>query len=245
MGLAKATRTGSFLLSVLALAAILALAGCGDDGGDSGTAATSASAESNSNAGNGTGAGATDGDDAASDGEGQGSKASQPDGKRESGATPEQRRKATTVDIKLKSPGFTSGTALSARYTCDGADESPPLRWSGLPLEAEELILLVLGSRPVGESLFFSWAVAGLDPSLEEIEANGLPSDATLGKNSFGEEAYSICPPKGQGETYVFMLYAIPDALSPESGFDPMVLREEVLDQAGNVGFFIAPYSRG
>jgi phosphatidylethanolamine-binding protein (PEBP) family uncharacterized protein len=239
MRLAKATRTGSFLLPVLALAAVLLLAGCGDDGEDSGTAATGTSADSAQAGGNG-GAG-----EAQSDGEGQASNGSQPEGEREPGISPEQRRKGTTADIKLEIPGYAAaGSPLPARNTCDGADESPPLRWSGLPSEAEELVLLVLGSRPVGEKLVFNWAVAGLDPELEEIEEGELPSDAIQGENGFGKEGYSICPPKGQRENYVFMLYAIPEALSPEAGFDPLALREEVLDQAGNVGFLITPYTR-
>jgi phosphatidylethanolamine-binding protein (PEBP) family uncharacterized protein len=241
MRLAKAIRTGSFLLPVLALAAVLLLAGCGDDGEDSGTAATGASAESAESDGNAD----TNNGEAQSDGEGQASNGSQPEGEREPDITPEQRRKGTTADIKLEIPGYPGGGApLPARYTCDGADESPPLRWSNLPPEAEELVLLVLGSQPVNEKLFFNWAVAGLDPELEEIEEGEMPSDAIQGENGFGKEGYSICPSKGQRENYVFMLYAIPEALSPEAGFDPLALREEVLDQAGNVGFLIAPYTR-
>lgn len=51
----------------------------------------------------------------------------------------------------------------------------------------------------------------GLSLSLTEILTGAI-----LGKNGYGEEAYSICPAQGQGETYVFTLYALPQALSPK-----------------------------
>jgi hypothetical protein len=46
--------------------------------------------------------------------------------------------------------------------------------------------------------------MAGLDPSLQGIEAAELPKGAIIGKskNSFGEESYEICPrPASQKST--------------------------------------------
>jgi phosphatidylethanolamine-binding protein (PEBP) family uncharacterized protein len=233
------------------------LSGCGggdDSSADSSSAGTTTSAESaNADSASAGSAGQDKGgqkpqpEDRAKAPSGTSkSKAAEPAGERESGITPEQRRKATVADVKLESPAFASGAAIPTRYGCGGENESPALKWSDLPPEAAELVLLVLNSVPVDEALFFNYAVAGIDPSLSEVKAGEVPAGAVVGKNSSGTEDYSLCPPKGKSsETYVFMLYAIPKALDPEPGFDPLKVREAVLAEAGNVGYMVAPYAGG
>lgn len=256
--LAKATRTGGVTLPVLALVATFALAGCGGGEDSSPETATAGTTTGPAEAANGSGAGerqaekakggsnAKQTSDERSSRKRGGSNVPQPAGEPEPGITPKQREKATTADVTLVSPGFDGGAALPAKYTCDGGNEPPPLRWSGLPSEAAELVLFALNMNPVNEALFFDWAVAGIDPGLEEIKEGKLPPGAVVGKNSFGKRGYGLCPPEaGESENYIFMLYAIPEALSPKQGFDPLVLREEVLAQSGNVGLLAASYKRG
>ena len=173
------------------------------------------------------------------------SKAPLPEGEREPGITPQQRKKATTASLTLESPAFKGGTALPARFTCDAKNTSPPLRWPAVPAGTGELVLIALNLLPVEGALFFDWAVAGLDPSLTELKEGELPQGAILGTNSFGKRAYGLCPPsKGKEERYLFMLYAIPEALNPKPGFDPLQLREEVLAEHGDVGLLATSYVR-
>jgi phosphatidylethanolamine-binding protein (PEBP) family uncharacterized protein len=245
--LAKAARTGSLLLPSLALAALPVFSGCG--GGDSPETtamdSTNSSAESGKDSAAGSGAVSQGKQSSGSANGKQGSNVSQPKGEPEPRITQRQRRKATTADITMASPAFVGGAVLPIKYTCDGENESPPLKWTGLPDEAVELVLFALNLNPVEEHVFFDWAVAGLDPSLEGIDAGKLPTGAVIGKNSFGKRGYSLCPPEaGQSESYIFMLYAIPKALAPKDGFDPLLLREEVLAQSGNVGLLSASYRR-
>lgn len=244
---AKAKRTGSIALPVLALVAILALSGCGgsDDSADTATSeASPAGAEAEKN-------GEKQGKAASGQGAGQSEKASSPkqgsggsEGEREPGITPEQERQATTADIKLESPSFKNGAALPAKYTCDGKNTWPALRWSGLPPEAGELVLLVLSVDPAEQKLLFDWAVGGLDPSLTSIEEGKLPPGAVVGENSFGKDGYAICPKPGTAQNYIFMLFAIPKALDPKPGFEARPFREEVLAEHGSVGLLNAPYQR-
>jgi phosphatidylethanolamine-binding protein (PEBP) family uncharacterized protein len=133
--------------------------------------------------------------------------------------------------------------SLATTYTCDGANSWPALRWSGVPAGSAELILYVMNVAPVEGKLFVDWAVAGLDPGLEGIEAGRLPKGAVVGTNGFGKRGYAICPPSG--EIYVFAVYALPRALSPQKGFDARELRKEILDVSGNVGLLAAAYARG
>jgi len=171
-----------------------------------------------------------------------------PSGEEEHKITPQQRREATVANITLESPSSppaARGTsALSAKYTCDGANTSPDLRWQGVPTETKELILFAMNIQPVEGKLFFDWAVAGLDPELEEIEAGTLPAGAIVGRNSFGKVGYEICP-TGSGETYIFTLFALPKKLSPAHGFDPFALRKAVAGVSGNAGLLGMSYARG
>lgn len=244
------------VLLALAAAAALLLAGCGG-GSEDQTQGTSAVAGSPSEA-TGQGQGAKE-EGAAKAGEGEGKGAAQGKGKSSSSqgaakakqgpgiappkgprvpeATPAELANSTIADISLESPGLggEGAIALPSRYTCEGEGSWPELRWSGVPADTKELILLVMALEPVGGELSYSWAVAGLDPGLEGIEAGKLPKGAIVGQNSFGKAGYEICP-QGKAETYVFALYALPRALSPKRGFDPDPLRDQVLDVSGNVG---------
>jgi phosphatidylethanolamine-binding protein (PEBP) family uncharacterized protein len=169
-----------------------------------------------------------------------------PKGPTEPAPTPAEVAHATVADMALQSPAIPpSGSigSIPATYTCDGKDSWPTLRWQGVPQGTAELALFAMNVQPVEEKLFFDWAVAGLDPSLEGIEAAKLPQGAIVGQNSFGKTGYSICPP--EGETYMFALYALPQRLSAKKGFDPGDLRKEVLQVSGDVGLLPAAYVRG
>jgi len=133
---------------------------------------------------------------------------------------------------------------LSAEYTCDGKNTSPALLWQGAPQGTAELVLFAMNIQPVEGKLFFDWAVAGLSPELEEIEAGKLPKGAVAGLNSFGKTGYEICP-EGGSETYMFTLFALPKKLSPGHGFDPIALRKEVAGVSGNAGLLALSYARG
>lgn len=173
----------------------------------------------------------------------------QPSGPEAPKITPQQRREATVANMILQSPSATGAAAagaqaLPAQYTCDGKNTSPALRWQGVPEGTAELVLFAMNIRPVEGKLFFDWAVAGLDPGLEEIPAGKLPKGAVLGRNGFGKAAYEICP-EGSGENYIFTLFALPKALSPSQGFDPTALRKAVLGVSGSAGLLGLSYTRG
>ena len=48
-----------------------------------------------------------------------------------------------TMTLTLTSEAFTSGGEIPSRYTCQGDDSSPPLRWTGVPEQARSLVLIV------------------------------------------------------------------------------------------------------
>jgi phosphatidylethanolamine-binding protein (PEBP) family uncharacterized protein len=171
-----------------------------------------------------------------------------PKGPAEQAPTADDVASATVADISLQSPAIIAAQGspgrLDATYTCDGKDSWPALKWGAIPAGSAELILYAMNVQPVDGQLFVDWAVAGLSPRLEEIEAGKLPSGAVVGTNGFGKAGYSLCP-TGSGEIYMFALYALPRSLELGRGFDAREARGRILDVSGNVGLLPAVYERG
>lgn len=263
---AKSASAG--ILPALAVAALLALSGCGG-GSDASSQSTGAGPQGSAKAETGpagssqpksqpsssAGAkaqaspGSPGPSGAQSDAGGtakHGAQIKQPKGAPERAPSAAEKANSALASIALQSPDLpvtsSSESQLPATYTCNGKNVPPDLEWSGVPEGTSELVLFVLGLEPVNEALFFNWAVAGFDPGLEGIEAGKLPKGAIAGQNSFGKEGYSVCPPQGKPETYIFALYALPSSLSPRKGFDPTALRKEILGISGNVGLMAASY---
>lgn len=271
--LASLAKTASAGAALALAVAVLLLTGCGGGSGDpettsaaqgsgqgpgtaQGSPAPGAAEEkakaAETDGGQGASSGSSSGGPNATAPQGSGQKhgprIALPKGPTEQAPTPAEIAQATVADMRLESPAILASEGspghLAATYTCDGADSWPALRWSGVPAGTAELALFVMNIQPVEEQLFVDWAVAGLDPSLEGIQAGQLPKGAVVGTNGFGKRGYSICP-QGGGEIYMFAIYALPQSLSPPKGFDGRELRKEVLDVSGNVGLLPAVYARG
>jgi phosphatidylethanolamine-binding protein (PEBP) family uncharacterized protein len=70
----------------------------------------------------------------------------------------------------LSSPAFATGQAIPARYTCEGADISPPLRWTAPPPRTRSLLLTLidLGTSPP----FRHWRLAAIPARLHRLAAD-------------------------------------------------------------------------
>jgi Raf kinase inhibitor-like YbhB/YbcL family protein len=47
------------------------------------------------------------------------------------------------MTMQISSSAFAPGMDIPVRHTCQGADVSPPLAWSGVPAGAKSLVLIV------------------------------------------------------------------------------------------------------
>jgi len=116
--------------------------------------------------------------------------------------------------MKITSSAFEEGKPIPAKYSCDGKDVSPPLRWTGVPSTAKTLALTVDDpDAPVGD--WFHWIVYNLPVSTTEL-TEGLPKFENLPKggkqamNDFKRLGYGgPCPPVGKPHRYFFKLYAL------------------------------------
>jgi Raf kinase inhibitor-like YbhB/YbcL family protein len=115
--------------------------------------------------------------------------------------------------MTLASPAFVHQGLIPARHTCDGADLSPPLLFSGVPAGAASLVL-VCDDPDAVSGVFDHFVLFNLSPATPGLP-EGLPAaaryaDGSLsGKNGWGRLGYGgPCPPSGV-HRYVFTLYAL------------------------------------
>ncbi len=140
----------------------------------------------------------------------------------------------SAVALKLSIPGLLGKqAALLSRYTCDGKDISLPLRWSGVPHGTAELVLFVAELNPVTAEGTYSWAVAGLRPTLRGLAAGQqLPAGAVVGRNSAGQIRYTVCPAKTHpNQVFIALLFALPHSVHAKPGFSASAL-ESTMEKA-------------
>jgi Raf kinase inhibitor-like YbhB/YbcL family protein len=121
----------------------------------------------------------------------------------------------------MTSSAFDAGGAIPRRFSCDGADGSPELAWTGVPDGTASLALLV--DDPDARD-FAHWIVYAMPASTAHLAEGAGAAGARLaqGTNDFGRVGYGgPCPPSGTHH-YRFTLYALakPLALSgaPRAG---------------------------
>ncbi len=154
--------------------------------------------------------------------------------------------------LLLSSSAFTSGSAVPTRFTCDGADVSPPLAWSGVP--AGTVSFAVIADDPDAPGgTWLHWVLFNVPGTLAALP-EGLAGTGELrqvggarqGRNDFGKLGYGgPCPPPGRAHRYFFRLYALDTSLPLKAGAArrevEQAMRGHVLGEATLMG----TYARG
>jgi Raf kinase inhibitor-like YbhB/YbcL family protein len=123
---------------------------------------------------------------------------------------------AERARIKITSSAFQEGGNLPSKFTCDGADISPPLQITGAPSEAKSLVLIA-DDPDAPSGLFTHWLVWNLPPQTNSI-AEGSAPNGVHGTNDFGKPSYKgPCPPPGT-HRYSFKIFALDRELDLSSG---------------------------
>jgi phosphatidylethanolamine-binding protein (PEBP) family uncharacterized protein len=78
---------------------------------------------------------------------------------------------------RLTSRAFQGGAKIPARYTCDGANTSPPLSWSGA-LETARSFVIICSDPDAPGGMLYHWAVPHGAAALTEnhLTIIGAPS---------------------------------------------------------------------
>lgn len=135
-------------------------------------------------------------------------------------------------DMTLTSPAFQHGERIPDRHTCNGADLSPELHWSGVPNGTKELVLICHDPDAPVTHGWTHWVLYGIPADLtglpEGVTPHGDNSIGTEGTTTFDAQQFNgPAPPPGHGtHHYFFHLYA----LSEVSNLSPGLTREEVLE---------------
>lgn len=115
---------------------------------------------------------------------------------------------ATGGPFRLTSSAFADGDAIPREFSCDAANVSPPLAWTGVPAGTAALVLVVDDPDARG---FVHWIVLDLAGHDGDLQKGVAPTAASpqQGRNDFGKVGWGgPCPPSGTHH-YRFTLTAL------------------------------------
>ncbi len=114
----------------------------------------------------------------------------------------------TSATITVTSAAFAEGEQIPRQYTCKGVGTSPDLRWSGVPVGATSLALVV-SDPDAPRGTFLHWLVHDIAQSESGVAAGAVPAGSQQAANSAGGVGwFPPCPPSGT-HRYIFTLYAL------------------------------------
>ena len=152
--------------------------------------------------------------------------------------------------LTLTSSAFTDHHAIPKKYTCQGADVSPPLAWSGAPAGTKSFALIVddpdAPDPAAPQRVFVHWVLYNVPADVatlgESASSAALPKGAIEGRNDFGQRKFGgPYPPIGR-HRYFFKLHALDLALERGEPLDrnglEAAMRGHVLEKAELVGTY-------
>ncbi|MHB0969341.1 MAG: YbhB/YbcL family Raf kinase inhibitor-like protein [Thermoanaerobaculia bacterium] len=150
--------------------------------------------------------------------------------------------------MKIESSAFKEGALIPQKFTCDGQDLSPALRFTDVPKDAKSLALVVddpdVPPAVRADRNWDHWVVWNIPPATHDI-GEGAPPKGIQGRNSWGKNVYGgPCPPDRE-HRYFFKLYALDTMLElPATAGKPELLaamKGHVLEQAQLMGRYDRP----
>jgi Raf kinase inhibitor-like YbhB/YbcL family protein len=116
-----------------------------------------------------------------------------------------------SMPFKLVVSAFEEGGAIPKLHTCDGADVSPSLEWTGEPRDTKSFALIADDpDAPAGT--WNHWLLWDIPASVHALAQSFKSGKLGMsGTNDFGKPGYGgPCPPRGHGpHRYFFKLHAL------------------------------------
>lgn len=156
---------------------------------------------------------------------------------------------SSRATMELTSPAFVQNGTIPERYTCDGANISPPLRWNNPPSGTKSFALIVddpdAPDPRAPRMTWVHWVLFNIPAQVRElsegVSADQLPAGTAEGLNDWKRTGYGgPCPPIGR-HRYMFKLYALDTLLElerPTKAELEAAMRGHILAQAVLVGTY-------
>jgi Raf kinase inhibitor-like YbhB/YbcL family protein len=154
------------------------------------------------------------------------------------------------MTMALTSSAFTAGGEIPVVHTCEGADTSPALEWSGVPAGTKSLALVVddpdAPDPKAPRMTYVHWVLYNIPPTAtrfpEGAARGGLPPGTREGTNDWKRTGYGgPCPPIGR-HRYFHKLYALdvdlPDLGTPTKAQLEKAMEGHVLAKAELIGTY-------
>ena len=144
------------------------------------------------------------------------------------------------MGFELTSTAFQKNRMIPQKYTCQGQNISPNLRWKNAPQNTMSFALIMNDpDAPAGNRVH--WLVYNLPSNTASLKQNAsLPIEAVNGLNSWNKPGYGgPCPLSGT-HRYFFRLYALDTVLplldTPQ--YDDLInaMQSHILGQAILIG---------
>ncbi len=157
------------------------------------------------------------------------------------------------LSITVTSPAFAANGAIPRQYTCQGANISPPLAWSGLPQGTRALALIVDdpdAPDPAHPKMtWVHWVVYDLPPTLAGLpEGAGKTPGAAGGRDGHNDWDQPLwngpCPPIGR-HRYFFKLFALDAPLGDRGPLTSNELQKAMDGHVRARGELVGTYQKG
>ncbi len=127
------------------------------------------------------------------------------------------------MELKITSSAFKNGDNIPVKYTCEGSNVSPPLKWTN-NIQGVKTYVLIVDDPDAPGGDFVHWLAYNIPANYSSLSEDvtttrNIPDEVHQGTNSFGRIGYKgPCPPPGNAHHYYFKIYALNTAIKYESG---------------------------
>src|ERR1039457_4849424 len=155
----------------------------------------------------------------------------------------------SSMTLVLKSTAFAPGAEISKKYSCEAADVSPGLQWSGTPARTVSFAL-IMDDPDAPAGTWVHWVLWNLPASAHELpeavaKQDQLGDGTREGRNSSRTIGYNgPCPPPGKPHRYFFRLYALDEKLSLAPGADSADLQATMKGHIVGEAEYMGTYRR-
>lgn len=125
----------------------------------------------------------------------------------------EKKEEAEKMKIKVISPAFEEGGMIPSKYTADGQNISPPLKWEGVP-DGTKSIALISDDPDAPVGTWVHWVMWNIPAEAMELTENippyeDLPDGSRQGITDFRNPGYGGPAPPSGTHRYYFKIYAL------------------------------------